>query len=199
MIVGGGVVVGERPRPAGGEVVGGVLLHDVERKDPLARLPQHHLVHVGRVDAAAVVQPFLLQQNRQRVDLFAGRAARLPDADERIGAKQRDGVLPKREEEPRIAEHRADVHRQPQQHAARGMSDRGRPSPAGPTRSTDLRRRPRRARAAAATSARSRGSRTRTGGRSPRAAARFRDPRARSAPRTRMPYRYSQTRSSEIS
>jgi hypothetical protein len=64
-LVGGDVVLGERPLAARTDVVLGVLLHAVERVDALARLLEHALVDVGRVDPRPVVQVVLRQEDRQ--------------------------------------------------------------------------------------------------------------------------------------
>ena len=45
------VVLGERPLAAGADVVVGVFLHPLERKDSGLRSLQHHFVDVGGVDA----------------------------------------------------------------------------------------------------------------------------------------------------
>ena len=113
----GEVVLGERARAAGADVVVRVLLHPVEREDAVPRSREHRLVDVGRVDARAVVEALLGEQDRERVDLFAGRAAGDPDARERIGAQERHDLLAERAVERRVAEHRRDVDREVEQQA----------------------------------------------------------------------------------
>ena len=114
-LVAGDVVLGERPVAAGADVVLRVLLHLVEREDAGSRPLEHDLVDVGRVDARAVVEALLGEQDREREDLLAGRAAGDPDARERIGAQQRHDLLAEREVEGRVAEHRGDVDREVEQ------------------------------------------------------------------------------------
>jgi hypothetical protein len=103
------VVVGERRRPAGADVVLRVFLHLLEREHALACAREHDFVDVGRVDPRTVVQTLFLEQDRERVDLLARRASCDPDARERIRAEQRHDVVAKRDVERRVAEHRGDV------------------------------------------------------------------------------------------
>ena len=103
-----------------------------ERKDAVLGALQHGLVDVGRVDAAAVVEPFLLQQDGHRVDLFAGRTAGVPDADEGIRAQQRHDLLAEREVEGRVAEHRRGVDGEVEQQPLHARRSRAALSPAAP-------------------------------------------------------------------
>ena len=61
----------------------------VDLVDAGFRLLQRLRVDVGRVDQRARQQPFLAQQNGQRIGLFAGAAAGHPDLQRRIGPQQR--------------------------------------------------------------------------------------------------------------
>ena len=117
--------------PPRGDVVGGVLLHRREREDPRLGLLQHGLVDVGRVDAAAVVEAFLLEEDGHRVDLFARRTAGVPDAHERIGAQQRHDLLPEGEVEGRVAEHRRGVDGEVEQQPLHRLRSRAAPSRSG--------------------------------------------------------------------
>jgi hypothetical protein len=73
---------------------------------------EHGVVDVRRVDAGAVVEPLLAEDDREREGLLPGRAARVPDPHERIGPQERHDLLAERGEERRVAEHRRDVDRQ---------------------------------------------------------------------------------------
>ncbi len=117
------VVVAERGFPAGGDVVGRVLLHGGDREDAGLGALQHGLVDVGGVDAAAVVEALFLKQDGHRIDLFAGGTAGMPDADERIGAQQRHDLLAEGDVEGRVAEHgrRVDGEVEQQPLHARGV------------------------------------------------------------------------------
>ena len=141
---------------------------------PSRACAQHGLVHVGRVDPAAVVEAGLLEQDRHRVDFLAGRAARVPDPDERVRPQDRDHLVAERAVEGRVAEHGADVDRERRQQPLQPgrivehpllqiRRSSGGPRPAS-----------RRAAAAAATRTHSRGSRSRSGGRRLQAALRSR-------------------------
>src|SRR5690349_19549812 len=69
------VVLRERPGAARLDVILRVLLHAIERKDPAARMAKNNLVDVGGVDARAIEQAFLLEENGHRVHLLARRTA----------------------------------------------------------------------------------------------------------------------------
>src|SRR5688572_2354868 len=60
------IVIGECPFPTCSDVILRVFLHSIERKNPFFRFLKHHLIDVGRIDAAAIVETFLLQKDRQR-------------------------------------------------------------------------------------------------------------------------------------
>src|SRR3569623_6549 len=70
------VVVGQRMATAGLEVVARRGLRCADRVDALLRAPMGGRVVIGRVDLAALVEPFLLQQDGERVHLLSARAAR---------------------------------------------------------------------------------------------------------------------------
>ena len=79
-VVAGDVVLGERARAAGADVVLRVLLHLVEREDAEPGDVDHGLVDVGRVDTDAIGEARLGEQDRERVDLLARRAAGDPES-----------------------------------------------------------------------------------------------------------------------
>ena len=109
------VVLGERARPAGADVVLRVLLHLVEREDAEPGDVDHGLVDVGRVDAHAIREALLGEQDRERVDLLAGRAAGDPEPGEGIAPERRDDLLAEGDVEGWIAEHRGHVDREVEQ------------------------------------------------------------------------------------
>src|SRR5688500_2958003 len=90
------VVGGEVTRAAGALVVLRVLLHPVERELPGPRTGEDLGVEVGCVDPRALVQALFLEEDRERVRLLPGGAAGIPDADEGVGAQERDDVLAER-------------------------------------------------------------------------------------------------------
>ena len=108
----GEVVLRERPRSTGLDVVLRVLAHLVEREDATARAVDDRLVDVGRVDPRPVVEVLLLQEDREGVDLLTRRAAGHPDAGEGIGAKRGHDLVAERDVEARVPEHRRDVDRE---------------------------------------------------------------------------------------
>jgi hypothetical protein len=61
----GGVVVGKTAQPAGCLIVAGVLLHHRERIDAIASLPEDARLQLRRVDARALVETRLVQQDGQ--------------------------------------------------------------------------------------------------------------------------------------
>ena len=111
-VVSGDVIGGEVARAARADVVLGVRLHPLEREDARPRRLDRILVDVGRIDAGAFIEAFFVQEDRQRVDLFPGRASGTPDPGERIRVELRHDVLSERPVERGIAEHRRDVDRQ---------------------------------------------------------------------------------------
>src|SRR5688572_11659273 len=104
-----GVVLAERARAPGAQVVLRVLLHAVEREDAFLRLLDDDLVDVGRVDPRPVVEVLLFEEDRHGIRLLPGRAPGMPDPDERVGAQGGHDVAPKRRVEPRVTEHGRDV------------------------------------------------------------------------------------------
>ena len=81
---------------------------------------EDRVVQVGRVEAHAVIQPLLAEDDRERVRLLARRAARIPYAHERIGVQERHDTLAEREEERRVAKHRRHGDRQIRQQSLHG-------------------------------------------------------------------------------
>jgi hypothetical protein len=122
-VVGGHVVLGKGARSARGQVVLGVLPHLLQREDAVAGPGQHRLVDVGGVDAGALQQPLLGQQDGERERLLAGGAARVPDAEEGIGAQHGHHRVAEGEVEAGVAEHGGDVDGQVEQQPfhARGV------------------------------------------------------------------------------
>src|SRR5581483_6993815 len=111
-VVGGDVVLRERARPAGADVVVRVLLHAFQRIHALTGVLEHELVDVGRVDARAVVEAVLGEQDRERVHLLTRRAAGDPDPREGIRPQLRHDELAERDVEVWVSEHRGDADRQ---------------------------------------------------------------------------------------
>ena len=114
-VVRGDVVAREvvlAPRP---EVVPRVLLHALEREDAFTGCREHVLIDVGRVDARAVVEAFLLEQDGERVDLLPRRAARAPDPREGIRVQERHDDVAEGDVERGVAEHGRDVDREVEQ------------------------------------------------------------------------------------
>jgi hypothetical protein len=80
----------------------------VERVDAGARGPQRLRVDVSGVDQRAREQPVLVEEDGERVDLFAGAAAGDPHPRGRVGGKRRQHVGTQRAEVGRVAEELAD-------------------------------------------------------------------------------------------
>ena len=103
------VVIGQGPLAPGAQVVGGVLLDEVGRVHARQRGLERGGRQVRGVDAGALQQPLLVEEDGGRIGLLAARAARVPDPDERRAPQRRDHLLPERQVEGRIPEHRGDV------------------------------------------------------------------------------------------
>ena len=112
LAVGGGVVVGERRGPAR-LLVG--MAHGRRAIDGVdARLggAERGVVDVGRVEDGAVEEPFLGEEDRERVDLLAGRAPGDPDLERGIRREHRHDGTPERAIEGRVAEELAHADRE---------------------------------------------------------------------------------------
>ena len=85
------------------------------------RLLQRLRIDVGRIDERALEQALLAQQDRERIRLLAGAAARHPHAQRRIGAQQRHDLRPQHAVVARVAEHLAHLDREVvEQHGEEG-------------------------------------------------------------------------------
>ncbi|MNB84895.1 hypothetical protein D3C75_317770 [compost metagenome] len=87
------VVFGKSAGSSRLHVVLGVLLHSADLVYPFFGLLQGTRIHIRCINTRFIIEPLLMQQNRHRIYLFTGRAARMPNSDVRIGTQQRDDLL----------------------------------------------------------------------------------------------------------
>ncbi|VTR71110.1 hypothetical protein DESC_880136 [Desulfosarcina cetonica] len=99
------IVLGERGLAARLLVVPRCLLHGPRRVHALAGFIEDFLIEIGGIDGRPVIDAFLLEQDCQGVDLFAGRASGMPNLDMWPGPEQRNNLFPQFTVDEWVAEH----------------------------------------------------------------------------------------------
>ena len=101
------IMIRERSPAARGAVVLGELRDAIQRIDAGLRPLERGGADVGAVEEGPLLQPLLAEQDGERIEFLAVRAARDPHLERREGAQMRHHLFADRAEIGRVAEHLA--------------------------------------------------------------------------------------------